>query len=809
MGLLIDSRHHIPLGQVGAVRREERGIRLDVDGEQFRAEVLRPGVLRLKISKGGVFDETPTFAACFELPAPVPFDVVEGSECVILTTSELTLTITRVPFLLECRRADGSLVFRDKVQDGVSLGYQSLNDSFVVTRHCDPRDAFLGLGEKTGGLNRMGRDLVLWNADIWEGNVLKNARLHAIADRAKPDATDFDPYYVSIPFFYHLDGSDDGARMAGFFMDNGYRGHFEFSDRRVYKIQFTGGQYTEYVFAGPDMKSILEAYTWITGRMAPPPLWSLGYHQCRWHPYDDASLKKLAATFREKHLPCDVLWLDIPYMDGFRVFTWDRRRHPDPARTLADLRERDFRVITIIDPGVKCEPGYPVFEEGRAKNLFCKTEDGQIYIGKVWPGRTAFPDFVKPECRAWWGRLNAEHVTSGLAGIWNDMNEPATGGVDPFAMRFDRDGRNWPHERYHNQYALLMAMGTVEGLRQAMPDLRTFVLSRAGFAGFQRYCAHWMGDNCSSWDHLAMSLPMAMGLGISGQPFVGADAGGFMRHSHAELLARWMQQAAFSPFYRNHSCIDNVDQYPWSFGPGVEKICREALELRYRLLPYLYTAFMQASASGLPVQRPLILDWQADRNTWELDDQYLFGEHLLVAPVLAPGQFQRAVYLPQGSWRNWHTGEMHAGGQYVTVAAPMESIPVFARAGYVIPVLPQAPHSTLRYHPEQIDLHVTVPLEDGVFVSRLHEDDGLTFDVDRGRFYRTTFTLERRGCVLGLRSETEGQGYTGFARKQFRVVFHNLPPTARVRVGGHVRVPVDGALTVRTSEEPIRIDAEW
>lgn len=810
MGLLIESKHHLSLGAVAAVERIERGARLRLDEEWVRVEVLRPDVLRIKISKAGAFDEAPTFAACFELPPPVPFDLAESGETITLTTTAVILRINRAPFRMECRRADGTLVFRDKSQpDGTSLGYQFFNDSFIVTRCCEPRDGFYGLGEKTGGLNRRGRDLALWNCDIWEGNVLKNARLHALADKLKPDDPNFDPYYVSIPFFYHLDATDDAARMVGFFVDNGYRGHFEFSDRWTYKYQFLGGQYTEYVFAGPAMRDILEAYTWITGRMAPPPLWSLGYHQCRWQKYDDAALRRLAATFREKALPCDTLWLDIDYMDGYRVFTWNRTMFPEPARTLADLNAQGYRVVTIIDPGVKYEPGYPVFDEGRANNLFCKTEDGQVYIGKVWPGRTAFPDFVKPECRAWWGRLNAAHVRSGLAGIWNDMNEPATGGVDPFAMRFDRDGCNWPHERYHNQYAMLMAMGTVDGLRQAMPDLRTFVLSRAGFAGFQRYCAHWMGDNCSNWQHLALSLPMALGLGLSGQPFVGADAGGFMRDSQPELLARWMQQAAFSPFYRNHSCMGNIDQYPWSFGAGIEKICRAALEWRYRLLPYIYTSFMRAAADGQPVQRPLLLDWQADRNTWTLDDQYLFGEQLLVAPVLAPGQYQRAVYLPAGSWRDLRTGERHAGGQYVTVAAPLEAIPLFARGGGVIPLLETAPASTMHLRPESMELDVTLPLEDGSFESCLHEDDGLTFAVAQGHYYRTTFTLERRARVMILTARVEGRGFPEFARRAYRIRLHGLPERAIVRLDGQPVQACEGVYRIEVGARPWRIESEW
>jgi alpha-glucosidase len=248
-----------------------------------------------------------------------------------------------------------------------------------------------------------------------------------------------------------------------------------------------------------------------------------------------------------------------------------------------------------------------------------RTEGGDIYLGQVWPGNTAFPDFATEEARSWWGELNAAHVQSGVAGIWNDMNEPATGDIPPDAMRFDH-GRH-AHERFHNQYALLMAMGTTQGLLAAMPDLRPFVLSRAGFAGIQRYAANWMGDNQARWDHLEVSIAMASGFGVSGQAFVGADVGGFQGGTNAELFVRWMQYGALTPFFRNHSEIGNVDQYVWSFGDVIGRHIREAVKLRYRLLPYLYACFLAAAETGAPVQRPLVFDYQYDGAVRDTDDR--------------------------------------------------------------------------------------------------------------------------------------------------------------------------------------------
>ena len=391
-------------------------------------------------------------------------------------------------------RSDGTPVIETAADaDGRYWAYATLNDAFTVRRRCRQEDAIFGLGEKSGRHNRKGRDFTLWNTDVLSPAATAEFTRDLEPDDPRADmrSVEFDPFYVSIPFFYHQDYP--AGMMAGSFVDNGYRGRYEFSRTEEYRISFQGGQYTEYVFAGPDMPAILSAYTWLTGRTAPPPLWSLGYHQCRWFDYTADAVEQIAQQHRDLDVPCDALWLDIEYMDGYRVFTWNADRFPDPKGMLERLAAQGIRVITIIDPGVKFDPGYAVFDSGLERDAFCRTEGGDVYLGQVWPGNTAFPDFVTEQARAWWGELNAAHVRFGLAGIWNDMNEPATGDIAPTPMRFGRG--EFAHERYHNQYAMLMAMATTAGLRDAMPQLRTFVLSRAGFAGIQRYAANWMGDN--------------------------------------------------------------------------------------------------------------------------------------------------------------------------------------------------------------------------------------------------------------------------------------------------------------------------
>ena len=772
MANTIDIRYYLPFTQTGRCVRLESGIELELEAEKFRVTVLQEDLLLLKISHGGRWEQSPSHAVCADIGSMrSEFSLEENDDEIRLTTTAMLLTIFRNPFGLRAVRSDGSVIFQTASdQAEISWAYARLNDHFVTIRRCRHEDAFFGLGEKTGRFNRKGRNFTLWNTDVLNPNATGEfVAKHKSGDpRADPLSPEFDPYYVSIPFFYHLPHMQ--TAMAGFFFDNPYRATFEFSHLQEYRVHFHGGQYTEFVFAGPEMKDILRDYSMLTGRMPPPPLWALGNHQCRWFPYTQENVEKLAELHREKQIPCDTLWLDIDYMDGYRVFTWNRKAFPDPDELLSRLRKKGFRVVTIIDPGVKCEPGYSVFDEASSADLLCKTPGGGVYVGQVWPGRTAFPDFSLEETRNWWGRLNAEHVLSGLAGIWNDMNEPATGDVSPDEMWFER-GKH-PHARFHNEYAMLMAMATVQGLLAALPDRRTFVLSRAGSPGIQRYAANWMGDNCSRWEHLEMSVPMALGFGISGQPFVGADIGGFVEDGSMELLLRWYQCGTLTPFCRNHNCAGQRDQYPWVYGGAAEDLVRAAIALRYRLMPYIYTQFMLATQTGAPVQMPLVFQYQDDLSARHIDDEYLFGSDLLVAPIFRAGDTSRHVYLPAGTWHDWRSGEVITGSRWISASAPLSSIPIYARGGSVIPLWPEAPPSTMGYFPERIELHVFLPEEDGETVSFLHEDDGCTFRFRQGRFLLTEFALCRRGRQLVIRASSTGQGFAEFARKEFSVRFH-------------------------------------
>ncbi len=772
-----------PIGPVLSFQSTKRGILAHLKDALLRMEAIRPGVIQFELRRHGSDQaQQPRFA--------VPFDPVQdarnsGLEVstqietagAVLRTSEVVVTVGADPLRIDVHRHDGTRVIETVVDGaGAAWALADLNDAFVIRRRRTAADPFFGLGEKGGPGNRSGREYTMWNTDVLSDHASAEFEKQRQPGDPRGDHRnpEFDPFYVSIPLLYHQDGP--GGPVAASFLDNAHRLHYDLSQPDEYRIHAAAGSYTEYIFAGPDVESILDNYTWLTGRPFLPPLWSLGYQQCRWHPYTDTEVEALASRHQAEGIPLDALWLDIDYMDDYRIFTWNRTRFPDPTAFMDRLAMQGVRVVTIIDPGLKEEAGYPVFDRAVESGYLCQTASGRPYVGQVWPGRTVFPDFVLPHVRQWWADLNTAHADLGVAGIWNDMNEPATGRIPPGRMRFDAGRAS--HDAFHNQYALLMAMGTVDGLQWSRPGQRTFVLSRAGSPGIQRYAANWMGDNLARWDHLAGSIAMACGFGLSGQPFVGADVGGFHGNTNPELFSRWMQYGALTPFFRNHSETGCIDQYCWSFGPVVTAQVRAAIELRYRLMPYLYSAARHATLTGMPVQRPMVLADAQDPALAELDDQYLFGAHLLVAPVLAAGQRSRSVYLPAGHWYHWHTHECLPGRRLIVAATPAEWIPLYARAGAIIPMWTQAPASTAGFHPRIVQLWVFLPVDDGTTTSELFEDDGHSLDTLTGKSIHTRFTLTRSGARIRLTAEATGDGYPEFAREAFELVFVGAPVRA-------------------------------
>jgi len=575
----------------------------------------------------------------------------------------------------------------------------------------------------------------------------------------------FDPLYQSIPFCLGM----DGPRAHGLYVDNTFRQWWDLGEPGTTgaSIAVADGALTVYLFTAPEPKSVLNRWTDLVGRIPLPPLWAMGYQQSRWSYYPENVVRGIAGEFRSRAIPCDVIWFDIDYMQGFKVFTWDPDRFPNPARLIEDLKADGFQSVLMLDPGVKVEEGYPVYEELKAAGFYVKNPDGSPFVGPVWPGDCLFPDFTNPACRAWWGDLYRPLLEQGAAGFWNDMNEPAVfeaeGHTMPMDVLHDGDGRPDSHLRYHNVYGMQMVRATYEGVRRNRPRERAFVLTRSGFAGTHRYAATWTGDNRADWEGLWLSLPMVMNFGLSGQALSGPDIGGFMGDPTPELFTRWIQAGALFPFCRCHHAaskhegeFDRLDasaQEPWSHGGEYEAVNRASIELRYRLLPYLYTLAEEAARTGVPILRPLFLEYPDDPRCKGLDDQFLLGRDLLCAPVLQEGATSRTVYLPPGDWYDFWSGERLEGGRDLTVEAPLSHLPLYVRAGAVLPMQPVVQHTgEMRDEP----LILRAYLDNGRAEGEVYEDDGITLDFERGAFRRTRAVVTREGGEANVEMASEG-----------------------------------------------------
>lgn len=527
------------------------------------------------------------------------------------------------------------------------------------------QERIYGLGERTHGLDLRGGTYRNWNREpmgaYTEGD---------------------DPLYVCLPVYLTM---RQGATTLAFF-ENSFESTFAFGEEATH--EFHSGALRYYVAAGTPARC-LDRYTTLTGRPAMPPRWALGYHQARWSYMDEEEVRELARGFAQRDLPISAIHLDIHYMDGYRVFTVDQNRFSDLAALTRELGDAEIQTVAILDPGVKQDPDYDVYVSGLSDDAFCKYPDGEVAVGPVWPGNCAFPDFTRPATRDWWGDYYARFVDWGVAGVWHDMNEVAVFApwgepTLPLATRHDFDGRGGDHREGHNLYAALEARAGFEGLQRARPHRRPWLLSRSGWAGMQRYSWTWSGDCESDWWTLAQSVRIALSMGLTGMPYSGPDIGGFGGSPSAELYTRWFQAAAFLPFFRTHCAVFAPRREPWVFGEPTLAIVRRFLKLRYRLMPTWYTLAYEASQSGAPLVRPLFYEWPDQANLGAVEDQFLLGTCLLVAPVVAEGASRRSVVLPPGRWFDFWSDELFEGDQEVSVPVTLERIPLFVRDGALL-----------------------------------------------------------------------------------------------------------------------------
>ncbi|ADI14857.1 glycoside hydrolase family 31 protein [Truepera radiovictrix] len=790
----------------------------EASGRVFRAAFGR-GRLELRSVADGIlrvrFTPQARFAPRRSWAVTEPDDAFEAPDFAVSETAEgFRLAL---PFVTAHLARDGTLSFEKDgarfAEDAAPTGWAaaSLDASTMRVREGDalpegpaslelqlfkrllPDESYYGFGQRTGMLERRGRLFTNWTFDPDWGHGRHQSNLYQAH-----------PAFVAVR----------RGLAWGMFVNVTYYSQFDvgYTDWDTLRVTVHGGELDYYLFTGPTPAAVVEQLTRLTGRPLLPPLWALGYHQSRWGYKTEGEMRELVRAFRERDIPLDVLHFDIDYMRGYRDFTWDPERFPEPKKLLDDLKRQGVRAVTILDPGVKEDlgAGYAAADDGVAKDVFIKNPDGSRFTGYCWPDAALFPDFTREAVRRWWGdQLKESHVDTGVAGIWTDMNEPAifdrpfSEGISqqapmPLGNPQGEAGERTVHAEVHNLYGHLMSRATYEGLKRGRPDARPWVLTRSAFVGTQRYAASWMGDNSSWWEHLEMSVAQLASMSLLGVAWSGVDIGGFFENSNPELYARWIALGALYPFMRTHTCAGTRDQEPWSFGPEVEAVARDAIRLRYRLLPYLYTLAFEAFERGAPLFRPLVYDFPDDETARHIGDQAMVGPQLLVAPVTRPGVRQRALYLPEGAWYDFWTGARVRAGHSV-VEAPLERLPVFVRGGSVLP-LGNVRASTSA---PLTELTLRVYGAEGGFT--LVEDAGDGFGFERGEVARTPVRVSPRGDTSGGVRVTLGAREGGFTPHPRTVVLERLAPDAPERVtldGREVAAEVrGGAVRVRFEDD--------
>jgi alpha-glucosidase len=595
-------------------------------------------------------------------------------------------------------------------------------DEWRLTTTLGAAEHIYGLGERTSTSNIRPGSYVSWNTDP-SGSY----------------TTGKDPIYIGTPIY--LSVSDNGCSLVYF--ENSYRSKFQVGD--TFEASFSGGMLRYYLIFG-SLQTIFFQLSELIGRPGIPPRWVLGYHQSRWGYRSEADIREVVKGFEEHNLPLSVIHLDIDYMDGFRVFTIDANRFPRMRQLSDDLNKKGIKLVASINPAVKRDKKYGVYIDGLQKDVFCKLPDGKIFNGISWPGWSVFPDFSNPITRKWWKEQYQKLLIEGISGIWHDMNEPASFAAwgdktFPLTVTHFMEGQGGKHLEAHNLYGLLMNKAGYEALREDVPDKRPWILSRSGWAGSQRYAWTWTGDVDTSWEALRQTIPTILGLGLSGHAFSGVDIGGFSGSPGAELYLRWFQLATFMPFFRTHSAVGTRPREPWLFGETITKIIRKFLILRYKLIPFLYTLAWETSQTGYPLIRPVFWDNPEDHNLWDINDEFLVGDSLLIAPIMEENVHSRQITLPPGLWYSFWDDQQYFGSVRFDLPVSLETIPIFVKSGTLLP-MDEAGDTYLHIY----------PANDKQSSSRIYNDTGDSF----GPWRIDTLKLINKPNSMDILWESEG-----------------------------------------------------
>jgi alpha-glucosidase len=757
------------------------GVRISAGDASEEITALRDDVLRVRVARQKPMPEDASWAVLEEArhsSVSVTPDVT--ADHYGFRTHSLIVEIEKKTLRLTIRDIAGNIL----QQDALPVRFEG--SSFRVSKTMPVNEHYFGLGDKTGPLDRRDQAFSLWNTDAYRFQ----------------ESTD--PIYKSIPFFLTYRAGE----TLGVLLDNTWRTSFDFGRESpdVYSFGAVDGPLNYYVLYGPSPKQVVEDYAWLTGKPPLPPMWTLGFQQSRYSYTPESRVLEVAERFRADHIPADAIYLDIGFQEKNRPFTVDQKLFPNFSSMVDRLKEYNFHIVAITDLHIAKAPdqSYLPYDSGVTGDHFVKNLDGSVYTGRVWPGASVFPDFTRQQTRAWWGTLYRDFEHIGIEGYWNDMNEPSVFDSPTKTMpidivhRIDEPGfatRTATHAEIHDVYGMENSRATFDGLLKLAPGLRPFVLTRATYAGGQRYAATWTGDNSSTWNHLRLATPMLENLGLSGFAFAGADVGGYAGTPPPELLTKWLEIAAFQTIDRDHSEMGTGDQEPWVGGPEQEAIRRHFIEERYHLMPYLYTLAEETSRTGLPIVRPLFLEFPnaaPDHHPLDVDisssGEFLLGSNLLIAP--SPWSEQLDDYLaelPSAEWYDYWTGKKIQAsaniadpaqpanasmGKVVTVKLHPEfsSLPVFVRGGAILPIAPLV-QSTNERPQGPLTLRIYRGAQNDRCEGSIYLDDGKTFAYRSGSFLRVNFTCSTDADGLHLHVSAHEGSYQAWW-KDIHAEFH-------------------------------------
>ncbi len=760
----------VTAGNVLSVTKEKDQLVVKTANAYAQISVYLPSVIRVNIGRDISLPDT-SFAVIKE---PSDINYTENDSSILVTTAKLKLVVSKFPLSFQFYTGEG----RELSGDDRHLTTCWQNARVTNFRKLYTEERFIGLGEKTGNLDRRGQTYVNWNTDA--GN--------------NGPATD--PLYETYPFYI---GIHDGLTY-GLFLDNPCKTWFNFgasTDNKMTWVSAGTGNMNYYFFGAQSIADIIKDYTWLTGRMEIPPLWSLGYQQCRYSYGSANEVLDIAGTFRKRHIPADVIYTDIDYMDGYKIFTWNKTTFPDPKAMIDTLKAMNFHLVSIVDPGIKVEKGYQQYDEGAANKYFAAYPDGRPYVGDAWPGRIHFPNFLDQRVRKWWGRSFTALTDPGVEGFWNDMNEPSSWGQDiPSVVQLGK--YSMPEVR--NVYGMQMAKATFDGAKQLLTNKRPFVLTRAAFSGIQRYSAVWTGDNSPYDEHMLLGQRLVNSLGLSGVAFAGVDIGGFSGNVSPDLMVRWNSLGVYTPLFRNHASIETDHREPWRWGDINEKIIKKDIEERYRLLPYIYSAFYQAHKTGMPVSRSLAIDFTFDNSVYNplYQNEFLFGDNILVAPVISTSN-TADVYLPAGNWYRNGTDSIYQGEKVYKVSAPLTDLPVFVKADAVVPKQ-HVVQNTAEKGDGILELHIWNGKTGSKFT--YYEDDGISYNHEQGDYYLRVIDFDPVSRAITL-SQVTGKYISKY--KHLSLILHGFQGIRHIKVNNKNYSPDpellianrDGQITIR------------